>query len=360
MINFKQNNYNPTEIIHPGASLDEVLRALNMTQAELAKRTDRPIKTINEIVNGTAAITPETAIQFERALGVSASFWNNLEKNYQEMRARFVMKEKLKEEYVIARQYPLAFMMKRKWIKYSENIEEITEQLLTYFGVNSLKLVNKVQAIAYRNHKGKIDEFGLQAWLRKGEIDSYQIETAAFNETKLKEVLNKIRSFTNKNPEAYLTELRQMLADCGIAVIFTPMIPKTYVCGSARWLSSNKALVQLSLRGSYADIMWFTLFHELGHVLLHGKKIRHIDFEGKRESSNIEAEADNFASEQLIPKKDYEELLTIDYKQSAAIKGYAERIGVSPGVVVGRLQHDGLIKYQELSNLREKYKFIEA
>lgn len=98
MVTYREINYNPTEVIHPGATLDEFLSGISMTQAELAKRTDRPEKTISEIVNGTASITPETAIQFERALGVPASFWNNLEKNYQEIKAKITAKKQLQTE----------------------------------------------------------------------------------------------------------------------------------------------------------------------------------------------------------------------------------------------------------------------
>lgn len=85
---YKIDNYQPNYLVHPGVTLAETLESLGMSQVELAVRISRPEKTISEIINGITAITPETALQFERALGVPASFWNNLEKNYQELRAK--------------------------------------------------------------------------------------------------------------------------------------------------------------------------------------------------------------------------------------------------------------------------------
>ena len=62
--------WNPTWAVSPGEVLVEALEERDMTQAELARRMARPLKTISEIATGKAAITPETAIQLERALGI--------------------------------------------------------------------------------------------------------------------------------------------------------------------------------------------------------------------------------------------------------------------------------------------------
>jgi HTH-type transcriptional regulator/antitoxin HigA len=79
----KQNEFIPDYAVRPGLTLLETIDALGMSQAELAERTGRQKKTINEITKGKATITPETALQFERVLCVPTSFWNNLERNCQ-------------------------------------------------------------------------------------------------------------------------------------------------------------------------------------------------------------------------------------------------------------------------------------
>jgi addiction module HigA family antidote len=80
MAEIKGSSFQPNYAVPPGETLRETLEFLGMTQAQLADRTGRPKKTINEIISGKAAITAETALQLERVLGVPASFWSNLER----------------------------------------------------------------------------------------------------------------------------------------------------------------------------------------------------------------------------------------------------------------------------------------
>ena len=84
----KTNTYIPDRVSLPGETLQEILDERQMSQADLALATGRPPKTIHEILEGKAPITPDTAAQLEQALGVPASFWNNLERNYQEYLVR--------------------------------------------------------------------------------------------------------------------------------------------------------------------------------------------------------------------------------------------------------------------------------
>ena len=111
MANTNKYIFKPDYTVIPGDTLFEMLEHLGMSQADLARRTDRPLKTINQIIKGKAAITPQTALQFECVLGVSASFWNNLEKNYQEASARLQEIELLKEQCSLLDKIPLKEMI---------------------------------------------------------------------------------------------------------------------------------------------------------------------------------------------------------------------------------------------------------
>ena len=128
-------------LILPGETLIDLLEEKGMTQAELAERMGRPLKTINEIIKGKTSITPETAIQLEGVFSVPASFWMNLESNYQVALVRFNFEEKLKEEYKIAEKYPYKEMIKLNWMPGAKDAKEIVQSLLSFFGVISLKNV---------------------------------------------------------------------------------------------------------------------------------------------------------------------------------------------------------------------------
>lgn len=361
MINIKDTQYNPNEAVFPGATLLETLKNLGMSQTELSKRISRPEKTISEIINGQTAITADTAIQLEIVLGIPASFWNNLEKNYRETRARIDAKQQMLTELESANKYPIREMMKMNWIEKTTQSDQIVERLLKFFGVTSFNNIPKTLDLAFRNHHSeKIYIEGLHAWLRKGELDAAKIDTDVFNASKLRVAMAEIRTMTNQNPQEYSAKLIKLLGECGVALCFVPKIPKTYVCGVARWLSSNKAMIQLSLRGSYADIMWFTLLHEIGHLILHGKRTVHVDFDNGIDVHNeLEIEANNFASEALISKSDFHKLISGNVNNPHYLKRLAIDLGINVGIVIGRLQHEKILRFNSPVNyLREKYTFV--
>jgi HTH-type transcriptional regulator/antitoxin HigA len=182
MNKYIQDKYNPDFIPHPGLTLAETLEVLGMTQAELAKRISRPEPTISEIINGTKSITPGTSIQLERALGVPSSFWNNLETNYQELKAKKASKKSLSTQIDYVKQYPYSQMAKLGWIESTRVLEDRVENLLKFFGVDSLSLVENIIPVSYRKHNGKnISSHSIRAWLRKGEIDTREIATQDFD-----------------------------------------------------------------------------------------------------------------------------------------------------------------------------------
>ncbi len=360
---YKTDNYNPTYITKPGVTLEETLEKIHMSQAELARRISRPEKTVSEIINGISAITPDTAIQLERALGINASFWNNLEKNYQEHKARQGAKTKLPQELELLSSYPYKEMANYGWIKQTQRKEEQIENLLFFFGVNSLQSVQNVMQIKFRKYSSdNVCVEAIASWLRKGEIDAKQIETKPFDEKKLKANIELYKKISTTTFQEFSTYLTTSLAECGIALVFTPDLPKTYVCGASRWLSPSKALIQLSMRGRFADIMWFTLYHELGHLLLHSKKERFVDVkESLKEGSDndIETDANKFSADTLIPLKMLREFLagTISITKES-ILSFAQLLNIHPGIVVGRLQHDGIINFSQFNELRVRYAWV--
>src|SRR3990170_1114898 len=113
----KKNQFVPDYAVPPGETLLETLDAIGMSQAELAERTGRPKKTINEIIKGKAAITPETALQFERVLGVLAGFWNNLERNYQETLARINEQKSLQRQIDWLKKMPVNALVRMRCVK---------------------------------------------------------------------------------------------------------------------------------------------------------------------------------------------------------------------------------------------------
>lgn len=360
--------YRPDRVSAPGVTLLELLEERGMTQAELAERTGRPLKTINEIVKGKAAITPETAIQLERVFGVSAEFWSQREANYRGYLARLKESEHLIIHKDWLKQFPVKEMKKRGWLQGSgDTVPEYMISILNFFGVATPEQWEQgwtKKRLAFRKAKNLKSNIGaISAWLRQGELEGEKISCKQFNKEHLLCSLDKIRELTmEEHPQVFIPRLRDICADCGIAIVFVKPFPKVPIYGASCWLNPEKALVQLSLRGKTADSLWFTIFHEIGHILKHSKKEIFIEIDDKSlNKSSEELEADDYAAETLIPTSRLNEWLKRNDKLNAAlIFDFAKELKIAAGILVGRLQHMKHIKYSEFNKLKLRYGWCES
>jgi HTH-type transcriptional regulator/antitoxin HigA len=364
MSNVIQNSYTPDYVSPPGETLAEMLEERDMTQAELAERMGRPKKTISEIINGKAAITPETALQLELVLGVPASFWNNRERLYREALARSEEKERLQKKVMWLKQFPVKAMIRCGWIQeYSNKVEQLRE-VLNFFAVASPERWEDVWrniSVDFRQSPAfETDPGAVTAWLRQGEIEATEINCAVYDANKFKEALQQIRALTVEQPEVFQPEVVRLCADAGVAVVFIPQLPKTRTCGATRWLNPHKALIQLSLRYKTDDHLWFSFFHEAGHILLHGKRDVFLEDHVARDGEQLdkEKEANKFAADLLIPPSELQRFVqSSPYRSKAGIQKFAAEMGIAPGIVVGRLQHDGFLPVTHCNDLKCRFEW---
>lgn len=366
MSNVIQNQYTPDYVSPPGETLQEVLEEQGITQAELAERTGRPKKTINEIINGKTAITPETALQLERVLNVPASFWNNRERQYREALARQDEQKRFQEQITWLDKIPVKAMVKFEWIQFFEDKVEQLREVLNFFAVASPDQWEKIWSKAdtdtdFRKSQAFQGDAGaVAAWLRKGEIEASQINCAIYDAEKFKEALLQIRALTVESPEIFQKKIQRLCADSGVAVVFVPQLPKTRISGATRWLNSDKALIQLSLRYKTDDHLWFAFFHEAGHILLHGKRETFLEEKKLISTQNQqkEQEANKFAADILIPPKEFKQFLASgQHRKKVGIEQFATKLGIAPGIVVGRLQHDKILQPSHCNELKRKFEW---
>ncbi len=348
----------PDHAVPPGAVLADRLEYLGMTQSDLAGRMGRSEAKISQIINGTKSITAETALQLERTTATSADTWLRLQAQYDATRARLEDRERLlREEKDTARAFPYAEMARRGWVPDTRMVVERIEHLLHYLGVTSLTLGMDQFAAAspmFRVARCKEpSECALAVWLRQGQIEARNTETETFSKRALERVLPALRAMTREDPTKCFGALRATLAECGVAVVVVPPLKGTHVQGATQWLARDKAMIELSGRYKWADVFWFDLFHEIGHLLIHDKSNRiFVSFSDGDGDDEREAEADQFAEEILIPPREHDRLLALRPYSAARVTQFAREIGVGPGVVVGRLQHDRELPPTHLHGLR--------
>lgn len=339
------NQYYPETVTHPSEFLNEILEEKQMGAKEFAVKTGKPEKTISAVLKGKSSITPEMAILFEQVLKVPAHFWIEAQKNYDEYKARVTYQQNIEEAQGWAKEFPYAKMASFGWVAKTRKPKEKVVQLFDYFGVASKKgfedyYFNQKTQVAFRiSLKNQENALAIASWLRHGELQAQKMTVREYNPTQLKNTLPIIKELMANQPNNFFKELQAICASIGVKLVYTPCLPKAPIHGSTRWIG-NSPLIQLSGRYKRNDIFWFTFFHEIGHILLHGKKyisIENIEIEG--EIQEYEQEANEFAAEWLLSKKEELEILANDKLFVEDIISYAKKFGTHPACIIGRLQH---------------------
>lgn len=349
----------PDWVSPPGDTIADLLEERSWTQAEFATRLGASRKFVNQLVSGEASINEATALRLERVLGSTTRFWLNREADYRAALAKRREIETLRNEVPWLDEVPVAAMRRLGWIGPQRHKVETVSECLRFFGVGSVDAwrgwANGLKLTAYRMSAKAGRNFGaIAAWLRFGELQAGKIDCAPYSADVFRSRLPELRALTlETDPEAFVPRLQGLCAGAGVAVVIAPTPQGCPASGATRWLSPQKALLMLSLRYKTNDQLWFSFFHEVGHILRHGKKKIFLEFnhgEGQAE----EAEADRFAANLLVPLNHHHELVSLGPDKRKVV-AFAEKIGVAPGIVVGRLQHEGLVPYTHLNGLKVRY-----
>lgn len=301
----KRYVFEPEYAVPPGRTLQETIDALGMGQRDLSTRAGLSSKHINQIIQGVAPISQETAIRLEQVTGVPARTWNNLEVNYRAQLARLEEKKRLEHDLAWLKTIPTTELIKRGKIEKHTDRVLLLKAVLGFFGVADVEAWKNIwlsPTVVYRKSavfEGKPEV--MATWLRLGELETRAVRCTAFDKSRFRTALHEIRALTVEKPEVFEPKMKALCADAGVAVVFVQEIKNAPVSGATQWLTPEKAKLQLSLRYKTNDQFWFTFFHEAGHILFGGKRETFIDLD--HATGKGEREADNFAANHLIPPR---------------------------------------------------------
>ncbi|MCG6146137.1 HigA family addiction module antitoxin [Leptospira bandrabouensis] len=358
-----ETKYNPDYSIHPGDYLAEVLESRAMSQSEFAQRTGLAPKTINHILSGKSSFSTDVALIFERTLGISANIWIGLLENYHLFHARKEERKKLNyssyEKWL--KQFPLKDLTKLGLIRKTKVTAERVEDLMRFLNIASpdaWKQVDNNQLAYYRkNSNFKDTNQATAVWLHLAKrLAERQLTHVEFSKENLERNLSQIRKLTAETQDVAIARLNKICFDLGLKLVLLPEFKDTHLSGAAFWAQSSP-IVALSLRHKRNDHFWFSFFHEVGHILKHGKKSIFLDsLEGTASDITIEEEeANQFASQQLIAESDWDSFKMNFQFSDDLVQSFAKKIEIHPGIIVGRLQREGLLPYSRLNELKEKW-----
>ena len=352
------NVYAPDYAVPPGWVLDERLEAHGISHAEFARRCGRSPKLISEIIAGKAPVEPGTALQFEKVLGVDASIWLGIESAYRLHRAREAEAADAAASAEWLQALPVRELVKRGCLQGPDS--DSVSKLLAFFGVGSVEAWTAKHAqakVAYRHSpRFKSDEVALATWLRLGEIEAESQECAEYNASKFRRAMREVRGLTREPVAEALERVRQIMNQVGVALAVIKPLQKTALSGAAWWLSPRKAVIQLSARHKSDDHLWFSLFHEAAHILLHSKKCIFVDGTSD-DGTDVETEANAWAANALVARADWERFVARSPRSKADVCAFADEQGIAPGIVVGMLQHVNVLPWNHLNSLKERYRW---
>ena len=357
----KMNGLSLDFIIHPGETIKEVIEEKNMTQEELAIRTGFSPKHVSEVVNGKKGISPSFAKSLEYVLGMPASFWINLQGIYDKEILEYKEQEEIDEDEVnIVRSL-------NKLIKYAESLEIMTKtksvisqiiELRNICNVNNLTYINNLvtSKVAFRKSKTvETNVYVLYVWLRICELIAEKSNVQnEYNEEKLKENIDNIKKCMFLEMDEAEEELKKIFAECGIIFQVVKNFAGAPVQGFIK-KNNNNIILSMTIRGAFSDIFWFTLFHEIGH-LLNGDITNYnfIDFADSK--SDMENKADEFARKTLINEEDYIRFINEEKINEKSIIDFSKKQGIQPFIVVGRIQKENN-NFKLFAGLRKRYKW---
>lgn len=352
------NNFLAAIAIPPGETIREYMDYFGMNQQELAVRLEMSVKHLNNILNGNAPITYETALKLETVLDSSAEFWMNLESQYQLNKARLEKEAEMLDDKLIVQQFPYKKMSDYGWVESVTDKVERVINLRKFFGVAALSAIKPTYQVQYRKQKAisGIDDYSVLSWLRKASIEGMKIPVEEFDKSKLKSMIPKFRELTNSTPEKFFPEIQSLCSQCGVALVLVEDLPKTYICGTTIW-SNNNPILALSVRGKSADKFWFTFFHELAHLIHHSKNNAHVHYQGSDDKDELEA--DNIARNYLINDLDYKEFISQKiFIEREDIIAFSQEVGIHPCIVLGRLKHDKIVSYSKFNDLIPSFQIV--
>ena len=360
-----RTTFRPAWASPPGDTIGEIMAARGLSMAEFAGRLDASLDIAEGLTTGEIPIDRIVAERLHRVLGPSAEFWVNREGQYRADAARVMSQDPGMTDREWVQHLPVRDMVRFGWIEAPSGFAARLDACLRFFAVpdvatwreryrGALSVAAFRTSPVYPSHPGAVS-----AWLRWVELKSREIACDAWDAAKFWGKLPEMKTLTRrKDPALFLPALTRMCAECGVALVVAPAPTGCCASGATRFLTPQKALIALSFRYRSDDQFWFTFFHEAGHLILHGSDALFLE-DGSEATAQEEAEANEFAARTLLPAELVPALLRVR-PQAREIIRLAVVAGVSPGIVVGQLQHLGRVRHDRLNGLKRRYRWDAA
>ncbi|MDT4831736.1 hypothetical protein FQZ97_652540 [compost metagenome] len=347
----------------PGDTISDVLVEKGIGFSDFADMLGGSQGYVDSLIKGDVRITENLASRLSEILGASPGFWLRRERLYVEF-LEVVNGQLSESDSQWLSELPVSSMQSYGWIPKTRSPVRNLINCLNFFDVTSVASWREAyrstpELAKFRTSQAFSPQLGaVAAWIKQCETEAEYIDCAAWDRSRFYKSLSDIRRLTlEPDPGVFVPELQRICAQCGVAVVIARTPSGCQASGATKFLSSDKALLMLSFRYLSDDHFWFTFFHEAGHLILHGEDSVFVEGDDANDDE-LEVEANTFSQDFLIPPDVAHELPALKDNMRAVMK-FARRLGISPGIVVGQLQHQGIIKPHHMQKLKVRYRWVE-
>ena len=327
---------------HPGVYIKESLDSMEMTAKEFAIRTGISERTLSSIINGNGSVTFDVAYKLASYFDTSVDLWSNLQNAYDLYCKETEIAEQMNNDWQLAKTIK-KYLVEHKLVDKGDSKEAVVNKARKLAGVNALELLKTPDSFVClkQQHSSNGNEvFAQNFWISLALNEARKKNGVNYDRDKLLLAIETLRKMTVREPHDFYPDLEDTLSQCGISFVVLPYLSKTNIYGATKWFSRSNVMMAVSNRTGKADLFWFTLFHEIAHVLMEHRREMLVNEVGIEDT-----EADKMAADLLIPAEQWEQFISTNVFTPAAIFAFAEQVGIHPCLVLGRLHKGNIVPY---------------
>lgn len=354
--------FEPDWFSKPGDSLRALMQRRGVAASDLAAEIEGGMPVVRGLIDGSIDIDYSRAETLAALLGGTAQFWICRQSRYEEAVERATDAALAKEAEGWLARVPMPDGKRRNSSNLRTARSEIKRRLVYYSVPNlktwELRYGRMLDHTLFRTSTTfQSTDDAVLLWLRQGELESELVSTKAWSSDVLAERMSSIVKLSKiSQPSRFLPMLKKICAEAGVAFVVVKAPQGCRASGASRLVAPDKAMILVSFRYRSDDHFWFTVFHEIGHLLLHGARL-FIDEETTPED-DCEQEANDFSRACIIPEGRMGEFRSLQANRDAVMR-FAVSLGVSPGLVIGQMQHHGIIEHRQLNALKRRWTWAD-
>ncbi|MBP2215107.1 HigA family addiction module antitoxin [Arthrobacter sp. CAN_C5] len=335
------------EAFPPGDFLTEELEARHWSQNDFAQILGRPAQFVSEIISGKKEITRESAAQIGAAIGTGPEYWLNLQNSYLlwSQSQNDSIRKDLDDVRLRARMNELApvSLLLKRGVLTGQSLAEQANELVDLFQIDHIEDTPRFLAAARRSNRDEGPTPTQKAWLACARKHAQRIQTSEYDPARLQRLAEQLSRLV-LDPEKFAT-LPAVFSAVGVRLVYVEAFPGSKLNGASFLLDGDtqQPVIALSGRGKRLDMVLFTLLHEVAHLVLGHVSPERIVIDEESSDEPAEKAADEKAGQWQIPGGLPTPPLAV---RRGWIESNAQRIGIHPVVVLGKLQRDKALDYR--------------